>query len=147
MPSDSRPSGALYVIPAIAPFVATALVPWVVFTIIPYREQVTYDFPWAQLAAVIVVPFLAVGLCTAAAFLTGPATASMKHVFLAFASGTIGVVTLWTSTQMLISVRLDVITFLWSALLSVWVVALLRSLLQRRANTTSHVRHQDEMHV
>lgn len=145
MPSDSRPRAFSYVLSAVVPFLAASVVPWVVFTIIPYREQVTYDFPWAQLAAIFLVPFLGVGLSTAAAFLTGPVTASMKHVFLAFASGAGGVATLLTSTPLLVIVRLDVITFLWSALLAVWVVALLRSLLHRRADTPTHARDQDEM--
>ena len=148
MPTDPRPRRASYVIPALVPFIAAALVPWVIFTIIPWRERVTYDFPWEQLAAVVLVPFLGVGLSAAAAFLTGPASASIKHVLLAFVSGAIGVVTLFTSDQMIVVVRLEVITHLWSALLAVWVVALLRSLLLlRRHKPTSGVRYQDEMRV
>ena len=147
MPSGPRRSASSFIIPAVAPFVAAAIVPWAVFSIVPFRDRVSYDYPWAQLVAVVLVPFLGVGLCTAAAFLTDSAKAPMKHVFLAFASGAGGVVTLWMSDQMLIVVRLDVITFLWSALLAVWVVALLRSLLQRRVNTPAHARHQDEMRI
>ncbi|MEO7587296.1 MAG: hypothetical protein ABIS84_04635 [Arachnia sp.] len=42
---------------------------------------------------------------------------------------------------MLILVRLDV-TFLWFALLAVWVVALLRTLVRRRMNTSHPVLHE-----
>ncbi len=147
MPSNSDSRASSYVIPVVVPFLAASVVPWVVFSIIPFRERVTYDFPWAQLLAIFLVPFLGVGMSTAAAFLTGPATASMKHVLLAFASGAGGVVTLFLSTPMLVIVRLDVITFLWSALLAVWVVALLRSLMHRRVNTPADARHPEDMRV
>ena len=147
MPSNSDSRASSYVIPVVVPFLAASVVPWVVFSIIPFRERVTYDFPWAQLLAIFLVPFLGVGMSTAAAFLTRPATASLKHVLLAFVSGAGGVVTLLTSTPMLVIVRLEVTTFLWSALLAVWVVALLRSLMHRPMNTPARAQHQDEMVV
>lgn len=147
MPSDSGSRAASYVLPVVVPFLAASVVPWVVFSIIPFRENVTYDFPWAQLVAIFLVPFLGIGLSTAAAFLTGPATASMKHVLLAFASGAVGVATLFMSTPMLVIVHLEVITFLWSALLAVWVVALLRSLLLLRVNTPADARQQEDLFV
>ncbi|RMB59666.1 hypothetical protein [Tessaracoccus antarcticus] len=144
MPNNPKPSASSFVVPAIAPFVAAAIVPWAIFSMIPFSDRVSYDYPGAQLMAVVLVPFVGVGLCTAAAFLTDSTKAPVKRVFLAFASGAGGVVTLWMSDQMLILVRLDVIAFLWSALLAVWVVALLRSLMRRRMNTSHAVLHEGD---
>ena len=129
---------------AAVPVFAAAIVPFVVFSLVPYDDNVFYEFPWAKLAATFFAGFLSIGLAAAVFLLPDGRRTPSSHVLGALLSGAAGAGLLLWLAPVFVIVRLEAMLVIWAALLVIWVLVLLRSLRPFREHTTLDRERHDE---